>query len=1585
MKTITILRSQKEDVINKSDKLLFFDNLSVNSGIEDYHFKLFMEMDEEKKYYINSQLPSIQIKNLFGSFIPILNNKPEKKTKSDKYAITTQFNMAMPYIYDGVVSNSLIAKKQQIKISGIRFNQNMSPSNRTIKTHLMKQSVYTRIHLGNYGLYDWGNEYMQKKIMPLSSVDLSVCFDSEKDALNKIDYFRKHLVLSDEHCEDGLYFLSKYIRDKIPPIKNQSPIPVKISKKTDLIKLLEGVYNGKFSNYNTKMVTLFDIILGDLWDIYAHVKIRGLSKITILLNRKKEKIKELKLIKKNRMDKMQKMRDHYMKVSIAIELFGRDLEELNDKEHKIINLTLKKNKEHMEYFTSNKCKHIELIKTLMRPNHFRERENVAFEELKKILIPNDKQEGQLSRCSICKLKVLCPHHFEIFDGLANNIEFRDIINSLVKKYSDSNSLIENAYFCKICGEKLVQHIDEGYTEFVNNEKINIMEEVDTIGSVVWREVRNIITGHVIFKTLIDKKSLITDIVNNIRPLVYNEVEKMKNIITTGLDQISNITKLYSAIYGYAQIIKLLSHHPDDMNFKYKTTGSGENIIADNVRRLANNYPNTQLYRKLMLKNLHTTTDPLVKLDDIKYELTYHKGSKIYKPNTHIGQRKLLLSEVQFLTTHETKYCIYAGSAPGHKTHLLSTMFPRVKFILIDPNKFELKIKKTNHRKIKHRDIVHIYHGYPTKSNTWNKNKKISEMNSVEIKKMLTFIKLSKYKIFIIEDYYTLLLSEIFSQLANKSFISDIRSNIKSKEYPSNLDLIWNKSMMYNWIYKLKPDISMIKFRLPFFTDTAEEDFLKEDFIREDFDFSKKNGIDFVADYKRKKLRYPKGEIFLQAWAPVSSTETRLYIKKKDITNFIDYCPTKIENKLFYFNSIARGWHKHKNNNINKKIGFCYCNDCALENNIWEKYAAKNGGKVLDYVRLANTATNRPLIKVHKMRLYQDVINIEEWLPLLQQKKIRRNFGTQRGNLGKEGGKPLAKININLKYLQRLFSIALSKLLSQKDEVIQKITSISKSSIKPLLIRAFKNIQSPIQTTQTSDGISANYLAYSSVYHYLYHVKKKTDNKLRIENVKKILGVELAEVPKLSNLFSKVVMPNKWGNDIYAEYAYKSFNHLMKYILNELYLSPVFDNASHIEHIREFKELSKLEKKITSIKGYDFISQSFIHYYPNKTRFNFKEIELTKLFCRDGEKHKFNIYIYDNAEISAKDTTKYILDERKNKEYLKMKLTDVKCSICGELYSKLNASNADIENVLNKNDSIKAFYNLYRYKCPAGGMHKWKNDNCSQCKINAKQLFDKDIAYYNKYKNVFDIHIESIKTIKTTTPPPRDKPVEYEEFKIDKFNISVNYISKICNTPLTILNNIGLIEGHYFEEIKSGKINPIETASREDHMKRTMSLNNYIRMFLIEYEMLKLDNVNSLTLNKFIDSENIDSTKFPKLEEGYISKFRFYSLKMSPFLLNKFIMGSLFGYLSFIIKNYKGGDDGGRKIVEYMINKIIKAEKNLSKCDIILDLEDDVQGDSEEIAYTETIDIEDDFYDPFSTDNFDLDVETHEDNTSTIDD
>src|SRR3989338_871731 len=68
------------------------------------------------------------------------------------------------------------------------------------------------------------------------------------------------------------------------------------------------------------------------------------------------------------------------------------------------------------------------------------------------------------------------------------------------------------------------------------------------------------------------------------------------------------------------------------------------------------------------------------------------AKKDTEANQHLGQRKLLLSEIQLLTKYYTEQdtdpvVIYIGAAPGIHLPFLSKLFPNVKFILYDGAKF----------------------------------------------------------------------------------------------------------------------------------------------------------------------------------------------------------------------------------------------------------------------------------------------------------------------------------------------------------------------------------------------------------------------------------------------------------------------------------------------------------------------------------------------------------------------------------------------------------------------------------------------------------------------------------------------------------------------------------------------------------------------------------------------------------------------------------------------------------------------------------------------------------------------------------
>jgi hypothetical protein len=363
------------------------------------------------------------------------------------------------------------------------------------------------------------------------------------------------------------------------------------------------------------------------------------------------------------------------------------------------------------------------------------------------------------------------------------------------------------------------------------------------------------------------------------------------------------------------------------------------------------------------------------IDDLKHKLPYIVKANASKLGEHIGQRKLFLSELQFLTHNKAKYCVYAGSAPGNKTHYLSTLFPNIKFILVDPNKFDLRFthkgKIVSHRNVKHKDIVHIKSGYPLTCNTV----------SLKQNEYSKHIKNAKRRIFIIEDYMSIPLSEELKKLGDTIFISDIRTRHPDQKFPIDFDIYWNNSMMLNWMSIMKPNMSMIKYRQPYLNDKTMFDFAKADFA-----YSKKLGIDFLDDFKKGIVRLPKSTIYLQAWAGQSSTEVRLWIAKKDLNNIVEYDSIDMEEKINYFNVITRMWSLHHNPNASRKIGFCNCNDCALENKIWTDYGY-NKKQVHEAVTHLGKLLYRPLIRVHPYRYFTLFNNSD----IIKRMNIRINY------------------------------------------------------------------------------------------------------------------------------------------------------------------------------------------------------------------------------------------------------------------------------------------------------------------------------------------------------------------------------------------------------------------------------------------------------------------------------------------------------------------------------------------------------------------------------------------------------------------
>lgn len=383
--------------------------------------------------------------------------------------------------------------------------------------------------------------------------------------------------------------------------------------------------------------------------------------------------------------------------------------------------------------------------------------------------------------------------------------------------------------------------------------------------------------------------------------------------------------------------------------------------------------------------------PLVMYEDINGTLKYSESQPIYTQAYHIGQRKLILNEIQFLTripTSEHALIVYAGGAPSHKGALLASMFPNLKFLLIDPAKFEIRpyrgvvvtqLDVTNDDNP--RDVIDKAFDALVTADICTARVFMTGGISEELGRRFREADGTRKK----SSNDTSLRSNNAKDIARDDnasddtgpkntysalyFMSDIRTNMCS-DGPTTLDLLWNSAQHIQWVTLMNPRESMLKFRTPFFNESQEEmkNYETESYeapYAEAFDFVARAGAD-MRTFSSREFTFFDGNIYLQPWAPVSSTESRLVFA--GVPALKKYNPHEYEDKFFYYNKILRNYQLYLNPNADRKMGFDYCADCSLENQIWTDYCKSRGvadGLIRDevhhYVDTLSSLTYRPLL------------------------------------------------------------------------------------------------------------------------------------------------------------------------------------------------------------------------------------------------------------------------------------------------------------------------------------------------------------------------------------------------------------------------------------------------------------------------------------------------------------------------------------------------------------------------------------------------------------------------------------------------
>lgn len=334
---------------------------------------------------------------------------------------------------------------------------------------------------------------------------------------------------------------------------------------------------------------------------------------------------------------------------------------------------------------------------------------------------------------------------------------------------------------------------------------------------------------------------------------------------------------------------------------------------------------------------HVKLSPFVNLSPDAPQIPYN--SKVAKElkslNVHQGQRKLLMSEIQLLTHYYSKktvhpWLVYVGAAHGTHLMFLHKLFPWVRFSLWDGAQFDTRLKD-----IKFEDGSPVF----------------------EI-----------HREFFTDKTCDMILSRLKAQKDTKSgggggkslappliFVSDIRSsesNHEAFEAKVMVDMISQE----RWVTKLEPELSLLKFRLPFTLKEGD------------------------------KVPYLNGKLFYGIWPPQESAEARLLVKKSDIAKpKVDVDYVTYERVMFHHNSVTRricfDLDKAPASKFAElllpapgkpELGYCRCYDCLSEISVYKNYhddAAKNAdakqfaqGKFVDLLVAAQSAARNMVVQ-----------------------------------------------------------------------------------------------------------------------------------------------------------------------------------------------------------------------------------------------------------------------------------------------------------------------------------------------------------------------------------------------------------------------------------------------------------------------------------------------------------------------------------------------------------------------------------------------------------------------------------------------
>lgn len=334
-----------------------------------------------------------------------------------------------------------------------------------------------------------------------------------------------------------------------------------------------------------------------------------------------------------------------------------------------------------------------------------------------------------------------------------------------------------------------------------------------------------------------------------------------------------------------------------------------------------------------------------------------------------------------------------------------------------------------------------------------------------------------------------------------------------------------------------------------------------------------------------------------------------------------------------------------------------------------------------------------------------------------------------------------------------------------------------------------------------------------------------------------------------------------------------------------------------------------------------------------------KLTLANIYDENGYKHKWDIILFGTSGASSEEYSKTEIKKKiLDGTFVLNKIVDFKCSVCGILQSDIDSLNVDnIKYSLDIKTHLISFYNYFYQRCPKNNnLHEFVGNTCKNCKITFDIIFNKDINFYNTWKDVFHNLISEEKKSESkekesSSPSPfssrREEKGEDTSYIINS-NFKDNVISKykFNNIEKYVLFNLGKIQGL---PILNNKTLPnLENMGIYEFGEITNNIYRYVIITIQQYNSVKNKNTSSeFFLQYKIDVNDVNLKD--NISDNFYNKEKYVKLNNTPEIYYKYCYNYFFKIIYDVYSQQMAKPSVGVELAEYLLKYIIKLDLDMS--------------------------------------------------------